>query len=103
MRQRRRRGASCASFAAVVADDAHNKTFPQRVCGATELDSGALSAVKLGLGQIEKQPSIAAAAAVAAAAAAATTTTASKRASTTHTQTHTQITKGTCRSRSRRG
>lgn len=101
MRQRRRRGASCASFAAVVADDAHNKTFPQRVCGATELDSGALSAVKLGLGQIEKQPSIAAA--VAAAASAATTTTASKRASTTHTQTHTQITKGTCRSRSRRG
>lgn len=101
MRQRRRRGASCASFAAVVADDAHNKTFPQRVCGATELDSGALSAVKLGLGQIEKQPSIAAA--VAAAAAAATTTTESKRASTTHTQTHTQITKGTCRSRSRRG
>lgn len=86
MRQRRRRGASCAFFAAVVADDAHNKTFPQRVCGATELDSGALSAVKLGLGQIEKQPSIAAAAA---AAAAATTTTASKRASTTHTNTHT--------------
>lgn len=90
MRQRRcrwrRRGASCASFAAVVADDAHNKTFPQRVCGATELDSGALSAVKLGLGQIEKQPSIAAAVA-AAAAAAKTTTTTSKRASTTHTHT----------------
>lgn len=32
-----------------------SETFPRRVCGATELDSGASSAVKLGLGQKPKK------------------------------------------------